>query len=152
MDKNEIALIAALKEKGLDDVADNILLILDERENRVNELEKQIKENHKRYESAALALNHFTQLELKHFTEVKSMYDDLINLHNEHVSEAFPMADPISHRQYHEKLIKSAEAHTEMYNAIRNEVIKKGFLWALIILTGLLWVGFEAKVKSWIGL
>ena len=152
MDRAEIALIAALKEKGLDDVADNILLILDEREQRVNELESKIKEQESRYEAASMALNHFTQLEFQHFTESKSMYDDLLNMHLEHISEAFPMADPATHRAYHEKLIKSAEAQTEMYNAIRKEVIKKGFLWALVILTGLLWVGFEAKVKSWLGL
>lgn len=136
----------------MDDVADNILLILDEREQRVTALEKKIHENFDRYEAVSLALSHFTQLELKHYTELKAMNEDLINLHNEHISEAFPMADPVAHRAYHEKLIKSAEAQTEMYNAIRNEVIKKGFLWALIILTGLLWVGFEAKVKGWLGL
>ena len=152
MEKEEVALIAELKEKGLSNVADSILIILDKREKRVDELEKKIRENFDRYEAASLALSHFTQLELKHYTELKDMNDKLIDLHNDHVSEAFPMADPASHRQYHEKLIKSAEAQTKMYDAIRTEVVKKGFLWALVILTGLLWVGFEQKVRSWLGL
>lgn len=137
MDKAEIALIAALKEKGLDDVADQLLLVLDDREKRLKALEAKILEDVSRYEAASRALSHFTELELKHYTELKA---------------AFPDADLSGHRMYHEKLIKSAEAQEQFWITMKAEMLKKGFFWATIAILGMLAVGFQVKIKAWLGL
>lgn len=137
MDRAEIALIAALKQKGLDDVADQLLLVLDNREKRLKTIEDKIFEDINRYEAASLALNHFTELELKHYTELKA---------------AFPDADLSGHRMYHEKLIKSAEAQEAFWLTMKTEMFKKGFFWATVAILGMLAVGFQVKIKAWLGL
>lgn len=48
------------------------------------------------------------------------------------VLEGFPEGDPLSHRKYHEALIKRAEAKATMYREITADILKKGFWIALV--------------------
>lgn len=118
-------------------VADNILIILDKREKRLNRVEDKIDEAFSRDDALSKALSHFTGLELDHYTEMKA---------------AFPDNDAKGHRAYHEKIIKVAEAQEDFYNTMKKELMKKGFFWALVFLFGVLWMGFEVKIKTWLGL
>ena len=118
-------------------VADNILLIMDSRQKKINELERQVEEYIHRYEILSKALNHFTSLELEHYTEMKA---------------AFPDSDPKGHRDYHEKLIKAAKAQEEFWISLRKEMLKKGAWIGILAVIGMLFVGFEIKVKQWLGL
>jgi len=133
----EINLVSELRTRGMSEIADAIMTILDERENRIHDLEKKVKESENRYETVSKALDHFVQLELQHYTEIMKAFTD---------------NDPHGHRDYHEKLIKSAEAQAALYNTMRVELVKRGFFWGTILLLGFLWVGFEVKVKAWLGL
>lgn len=62
--------------------------------------------------------------------------------------DAFPGGDWISHRKYHENLIRKLEAKEKFYDDLRAELAKKG-LWAVIVVVGLaLWAFFKSKVNS----
>ena len=137
MDRAKIDLISDLRSQGFDGIAENILTILDAREKRIHELENRIEEFEHRYETVRLALDHFVKLELDHYTEILA---------------AFPNGDVKGHKMYHDKLIKAAEAQEQFYLSMRNEVVKRGFFFALLALLGVIWVGFEVKIKSWLGL
>lgn len=145
MDKAEVALIAELKEKGLSGAADNILLILDSRDKRITALENKIDEGIHRYGAASQALNHFTELELRHYTEMKDVHKQLLE-------DAFPDGDPVGHKRFHESEIKAAEEKAKLYRTLQTEVVKRGFFWAVIVLLGLLWLGFETKFRGWLGI
>jgi hypothetical protein len=133
MERAKINLISSLRQKGFESEADSILEILDSREARIKELEDKLTESFKRYDTMSKALDHFVKTELSHYTETKS---------------AFPDGDFLGHKMYHEKLIKAAEAQTEFYLSLRNEIIKKGAWFAILTLLGIIWVGFRFKITD----
>lgn len=49
------------------------------------------------------------------------------------------------HRQYHEEMIRAAKAQTKFWEDIRLEVAKKGVLFLLITVCGLMVVGIQTK-------
>lgn len=49
------------------------------------------------------------------------------------------------HRQYHEEMIRAAKAQTKFWEDIRLEVAKKGVLFLLVTLCGLLVIGIQTK-------
>lgn len=62
--------------------------------------------------------------------------------------EAFPDADTVGHRMYHESLIKRIEARSKLYEDLRSDLAKKG-LWALILTLGAaIWFYFKSKVMG----
>lgn len=62
------------------------------------------------------------------------------------VLSAFP--DGVDkHREYHEAIIKAKKAEEEFWIDLRQEVIKKGIVGALVILIGLIWLGAQAWAK-----
>jgi len=136
MDRAKIDLISDLRSHGFDGIAENILTILDAREKKIRELEDRIEEFEHRYDTVRVALDHFVKLELEHYTEVL---------------QAFPDNDVKGHKMYHDRLIKAAEAQEQFYLSMRNEVVKRGFFFALLALLGVIWVGFEIKMKHWLG-
>ena len=76
---------------------------------------------------------------------------DLILVEIKHMRDAFPKNDDgevdyDGHRKYHESLIRAAEAQEAFWNDLKQEIIKKGILGALIIALGLLLVGAQAKL------
>ena len=54
--------------------------------------------------------------------------------------------DHAGHRNYHESLIKAAEAQEQFWRDIRMDVIKKGVWAAFIIVLGLIVVGVQVKL------
>ncbi len=67
------------------------------------------------------------------------------------INSAFPRNDDGSvdhagHRNYHESLIKAAEAQEQFWRDIRMDVAKKGVWAALIIVLGLVVVGIQFKL------
>lgn len=49
------------------------------------------------------------------------------------------------HRRYHEAMIKAAEEQAEFWKDLKQEIIKKGIIAAIIILLGLIWIGVQTK-------
>lgn len=137
MDRVKIELVTELRKLGHDTIADNLLTLIELREKRIQGLEEKVVEFSNRYETVRMALDHFVKTELEHYTEIKS---------------AFPDGDCQGHKVYHDKLIKAAEAQEEFYVAMRNEIIKKGTWFAILALLGVIWVGFQVKIKGLLGL
>jgi len=50
------------------------------------------------------------------------------------------------HRQYHEAMIRAAEAQAAFWNELKLDVVKKGVWGMLIILLGLIMAGLAAKL------
>lgn len=76
---------------------------------------------------------------------------DLILEEMRYMRSAFPKdgdgeVDYDGHRKYHESLIRAAEAQEAFWTGLKQEIIKKGIIGALIIALGLLWLGAQAKL------
>jgi hypothetical protein len=72
------------------------------------------------------------------------------------MNEAFPHHDDgtpdfAGHRDYHEELIQAARAKTRFYSELRIDLAKKGVLFVLAVLLGLIVVGAQIKLKAFIG-
>lgn len=59
--------------------------------------------------------------------------------------------DFAGHRDYHEELIRAARAKTRFYNELRIDLAKKGVLFVLAVLLGLIVVGAQIKLKAFLG-
>ena len=72
-----------------------------------------------------------------------------------HLSGAFPMVDGKvdvdGHRRYHEAKIKAAEAEAKFWVDVRQEAIKKGIWFTIMITIGLVIVGLQVKLLAWLG-
>lgn len=76
---------------------------------------------------------------------------DLILVEVKHMRSAFPKdsdgeVDYDGHRKYHESLIRAAEAQEAFWTDLKQEIIKKGILGALVIALGLLLLGAQTKL------
>ncbi|WP_396189706.1 hypothetical protein [Flavobacterium sp.] len=76
---------------------------------------------------------------------------DLILVEMRHMRGAFPKdadgeVDYDGHRKYHESLIRAAEAQEAFWTDLKQEIIKKGILGALVIALGLLLLGAQTKL------
>lgn len=59
---------------------------------------------------------------------------------------AFPDEDPSGHRRYHDAMVERIEKRAKLYDAMLEELTKKG-MWALILFVGAaLWFYFKSKV------
>jgi hypothetical protein len=72
------------------------------------------------------------------------------------MNEAFPHHDDgtpdfAGHRDYHEELIQAARAKTRFYDELRIDLAKKGVLFVLAVLLGLIVVGVQIKLKAFLG-
>ena len=137
METAKINLIATLKNRGDSELATSVLELLEEREKQIKQVSDECDEYKKRYETLRLAVDHVMNLEQEHFKEVK---------------EAFPHGDFVAHRNYHENLIKSAEAQEQFWTSLRNEMIRKGVWFGLIAVLGLILIGLQLKFKGWLGI
>lgn len=66
------------------------------------------------------------------------------------IKKAFPEdefgnIDAIGHRRYHDEMIEAAKAQTKFWHDLRNELLRKGLLWAIIIALGLMGSGLMVK-------
>lgn len=62
--------------------------------------------------------------------------------------KAFPGGDWEGHRRYHEAMIDRIEKRAKLYDALLEELTKKG-MWALIVFVGAaIWFYFQSKVKQ----
>lgn len=59
--------------------------------------------------------------------------------------DEFGNVDTLGHRRYHEEMIAAAKAQTRFWQDLRNELVKKGLLWAIIIALGLMGTGLMMK-------
>lgn len=134
MKKAEVEIIANLKKRGMEDIAENLIDILTDRDSRMAELAKQSNENFKRYETVAKALDHFVTTELTHYTELRN---------------AFPEYDIVSHKTYHEEAIKANEAKRAFYESLKKDIVSKGLWFSILVLFGIAIVGFKIKVIEW---
>lgn len=63
------------------------------------------------------------------------------------ILQAFP--DGVdNHREYHEAIIRAKKAEEAFYTDLKQTVIKRGVLGALVVICGLVWLG----VQTWLHL
>ena len=60
-------------------------------------------------------------------------------------NHGFPSDDPKAHREYHEKLIRAADATTQMMTELKYTIIKRGVLGAIYVLIILAIMGLFSK-------
>lgn len=72
----------------------------------------------------------------------------------DHLSGAFPVVDGKvdvdGHRRYHEAKIKAAEAEAKFWSGMREEAIRKGIWFTLLVIAGLIVVGLQVKITTWL--
>lgn len=61
----------------------------------------------------------------------------------ENLTNAFPDG-PEKHREYHEAIIKAKQAEEAFYIDLKQTIIKRGILGAIVVLFGLIWLGAQA--------
>lgn len=92
------------------------------------------------------------QLDVSH---VEQQLDKIIE-QIDHLSGAFPMidgkVDVDGHRRYHESKIKAAEAEAKFWTEVRQESIKKGIWFTMVVVVGLIVVGIQIKLMGWLGI
>lgn len=85
----------------------------------------------------------------REFTEHRKEFMDHAQEEKNHVErfmKAFPDDDPVGHRQYHEAVMRAAEAQERFWSELRLDIAKKSF-WGLIVLVcGLLLAGGAVKL------
>ena len=59
--------------------------------------------------------------------------------------DEFGNIDTIGHRRYHEEMIGAAKAQTAFWTSLRQEMIRKGLLWGLVLVLGLIGTGLMVK-------
>ena len=59
--------------------------------------------------------------------------------------DEFGNVDAIGHRRYHDEMIEAAKAQTKFWQDLRNELLRKGLFWAIIIGLGLMGSGLAVK-------
>lgn len=74
----------------------------------------------------------------------------------DHLSGAFPIidgkVDVDGHRRYHEAKIRAAESEAKFWTDVRQEAIKKGIWFSMVLVLGLLIVGVQVKLMGWLGI
>ncbi len=50
------------------------------------------------------------------------------------------------HRTYHESLIKAAKAEELFWTDLRRDLLKKGILWGILVVLGLIVIGVQVKL------
>ena len=70
---------------------------------------------------------------------------DLKIIKNAFPEDEFGNIDTIGHRRYHEEMIGAAKAQTAFWTGLRQEMIRKGLLWGLIVVVGLIGTGLMVK-------
>lgn len=59
--------------------------------------------------------------------------------------EAFPDKDPVSHRAYHEAIMRAADEQAKFWRELRLDIAKKSVWGILLLLIGLLLAGVAVK-------
>lgn len=59
---------------------------------------------------------------------------------------------PANHRRAHEEMIAAAVADKAFVRELKLDASKKGLWFLLILLLGLLVIGAEIKIKTWLGI
>ena len=59
--------------------------------------------------------------------------------------DEFGNVDTLGHRRYHEEMISAAKAQTKFWTDLRNDLIKKGLVWGLVVAVGLMVTGLAVK-------
>lgn len=62
--------------------------------------------------------------------------------------DEFGEPDVVWHRRLHEKQIEAAEANRLFWIGMRNDVIRRGILWGLILVSGLIATGIMIKARA----
>lgn len=60
--------------------------------------------------------------------------------------KAFPDDDPVAHRQYHEAVMRAAEAQERFWSELRLDIAKKSFWGLITLICGILLAGAAVKM------
>ncbi len=91
-----------------------------------------------RVDNSERTLNHIE-------TQLEQVIADLRVIKSAFPEDEFGNVDTLGHRGYHEEMIAGAKAQTRFWQDLRNELVKKGLLWAIIIALGLMGSGLMMK-------
>jgi hypothetical protein len=87
------------------------------------------------------AVDRIAQIEAK----LDKVLSDLHTIKNAFPEDEFGNVDAIGHRRYHDEMIEAAKAQTKFWQDLRNELLRKGLFWAIIIGLGLMGSGLAVK-------
>jgi len=91
--------------------------------------------------------------ERRQFSHIEQQLDTIIKQVS-HLNTAFPIVDGevdvSGHRRYHEAKIKAAESEAKFWQGIREEAIRKGIWFSMVLILGLIIVGVQVKLAAWI--
>lgn len=95
----------------------------------------------------------YTGPERREFSHIEQQLEKIISQIS-HLHTAFPIVDGevdvSGHRRYHEAKIKAAESEAKFWQGIREEAIRKGIWFTMILVLGLIVVGIQVKLAAWI--
>lgn len=77
--------------------------------------------------------------------QLEQVIADLKVIKSAFPEDEFGNVDTLGHRRYHEEMIAAAKAQTRFWQDLRNELVKKGLFWAIIIALGLMGSGLMVK-------
>ena len=77
--------------------------------------------------------------------KLDKVLQDLQTIKNAFPEDEFGNVDAIGHRRYHDEMIEAAKAQTKFWQDLRNELLRKGLFWAIIIGLGLMGSGLAVK-------
>lgn len=93
--------------------------------------------------------------ERRELSMIEHQLDKIINQIS-HLQGAFPVVDGevdvTGHRKYHEAKIKAAEAEAAFWTGVRQEAIRKGIWFTMLLVIGLILIGIQVKLAAWLGL
>jgi len=119
-DLDEFKLIAAIKDKDFDAIAEHTLIILENRSEMMSQLASQHVSILERIDKLAETVKEF--------------------------EKGFPDGDVHGHRIYHERLIRNVAAQENFWNGLKSDLATKG-LWAVIlVVVGLIVSGVGVKM------
>jgi len=130
-DKEEHALIEAVRDAGLPDVADKMEAVLDKRETQLEYIIEKQTDACSKLDKLMDGMDYHTKEEMERWDQVVG---------------AFPHGDIDGHHDYHYDKIQAAKAQEEFWNELKLDLIKKGTWAVTIIVIGLIVTGISVKM------
>lgn len=88
---------------------------------------------------------HETREEVSIDRKLDLILDEIKKLEGAFAKNEDGSIDIDGHRKYHEAMIRAAEEQEKFWKDLKQEIIKKGIVAAIIITLGLLWIGVQTK-------
>lgn len=90
---------------------------------------------------------HLCKTDVEHIDKrLDEIVEEIKNINGAFARNADGSIDHSGHRQYHESMIRAAEAQTAFWNELKLEIAKKGVWFLLVVICGFIVLGIQAKL------